>query len=321
LENSAAERQDGCENEAPEFSVLISCYYEEQSIDEFYSSLSAAMESLGRSYEIIMVNDGSTDGTFQKLKEIFDRDPKVSAVIDFFKNSGQLAGITAGMCQARGQAILLMDSDLQLEPKEIPLLVHEYDKGYDVVSGYRKQRRDSLLRVIPSRIANAVMRKASQSTLRDFGCTFKLYNAKLVRAFELGPFHLFSTVDAISRAERCREVPVTHHPRRYGKSGWTFKKLWRYNMENVVSMSERPFQVLALVSFVFAVLFGIRVIVDYFTPFKILDSVSTGLLLNAIVISSFIIVAILCIIGEFTIRSFMSSRHLPKYIIREIFQR
>jgi glycosyltransferase involved in cell wall biosynthesis len=321
MRTSALEQQDRRENEAPEFSVIISCHYEEQSIEEFHSRLSATMKSLGRSYEIIMVNDGSTDGTFRKLKELFNRDPGVSAVIDFFKNSGQLAGMTAAICQARGKAFLFMDSDLQLAPEEVPMLVREYDKGYDVVSGYRKRRADSLLRIIPSKIANAIMRRASQSTFRDFGCTFKLYNAKLVRALELGPFHLFSTVDAISRAERCCEVPVTHYPRRYGKSGWTFKKLWRYNMENVVSMSERPFQVLALVSSAFALLFGIRVVVDYFTPFKILDSVSTGLLLNAIVISSLVIVSILCIIGEFTIRSFISSRHLPKYIIREILQR
>ncbi|UCD56016.1 MAG: glycosyltransferase family 2 protein, partial [Candidatus Hydrogenedentota bacterium] len=281
-------------NDAPEFSVLVTCHYEEQSIDEFYSRLSAAMESLGRSYEIIMLNDGSTDRTFEKLKEIFHRDPKVTAVIDFFKNSGQQAAVTAAMCQARGRAFLFMDSDLQLAPEEIPLLVREHDKGYDIVSGYRKKRKDSLFRIIPSKIANMIMRKASKSTFRDFGCTFKLYNADLVRAFELGPFHIFSNVDAISKAGRCCEVPVTHYSRKYGKSGWTFRKLWNYNIDNIISMSERPFQILAFISLVLALLFGIRVIVDYLTPFKILETVSNGLLLNAIVISSLVLVAILC---------------------------
>lgn len=309
------------DDQAPEFSVLVTCHYEEQSIEEFYSRLSATMESLGRSYEIIMVNDGSTDKTFEKLKKIFQRDPKVSAVIDFFKNAGQQAAVTAAMCQARGNAFMFMDSDLQLAPEEIPLLAQEYDRGFDVVSGYREKREDSLLRIIPSRIANMIMRKASQSTFRDFGCTFKLFNAKLVRALEPGPFHVFSNIDAISKAGRCREVPVTHYPRKYGKSGYTFRKLWKYNMDNIVIMTERPFQILAFISFVFAFLFGVRVVVDYFTPFKILGKVSTGLLLNAIVISSFVLVAILCMIGEFTVRSFIASRHLPKYIIREILER
>ncbi len=307
--------------EAPEFSVLVTCHYEEQSIEDFYSRLSTTMESLGRSYEVIMVNDGSTDATFQKLKEIFQRDPKVRAIIDFFKNSGQQAALTAAMCEAHGKAFLYMDSDLQLAPEEIPLLIREYDKGYDVVSGYRKNRRDSFFRIIPSKIANIIMRKASQSTFRDFGCSFKVYNAKLVRAFDLGPFHLFSNVDLISKAERCVEVPITHYPRKYGTSGWTFRKLWKYNMDNVVSMSERPFQILAFICFLFALVFALRVVVDYFTPFRILDSVSTGLLLNAIAISSFVLVAVLCLIGEFCIRTFIASRNLPNYIIRETIRR
>ena len=307
--------------EPPEFSVLVTCYYEEQSIREFYSRLSETLKSLGRSYEIIMVNDGSTDGTFEELKAIFQRDTNVVAVIDLFKNSGQAAALTAAMCHARGRVFFFMDSDLQLAPEELSLLVSKYDKGMDVVSGCRKERKDALRRIIPSKIANAIMRKASQSNFRDFGCTFKLCSADLIRAFELGPFHILSVVDVISKAQRCCEVPVTHYPRKYGKSGWTFRKLWKYNMDNIVSISERPFQILAVVSMAFALLFGVRLIAEYFTPFKILDTVTTGLLLNAIVISSFLLVAILCTIGEFAIRSFLASRHVPKYVIREILQR
>ncbi|HOH31537.1 MAG TPA: glycosyltransferase family 2 protein, partial [Candidatus Hydrogenedentes bacterium] len=187
---------------APEFSVLISCHFEENSIEEFHGRLSAALEALGRPYEIILVNDGSTDGTWRKLNALFDKDTHIRVILDLFKNAGQQAAVTAGMTEARGRAWVLMDSDLQLDPGELPLLVAEYDKGTDLVSGYRKNRKDSLWRILPSRLANVIMRRASGSTLRDFGCTFKIYNGDLLRAFRFGPYHVFSNVDAISRLSR-----------------------------------------------------------------------------------------------------------------------
>jgi glycosyltransferase involved in cell wall biosynthesis len=306
---------------APEFSALIACYYEERSIEEFHARLSLALRSLGRSFEIVFVNDGSTDRTFEKLSGIFARDPHVSAIVDLFRNAGQAAAITAAIPEARGRAILLLDSDLQLAPEEIPLLVAEYDKGYDVVSGARVNRQDSWLRIIPSTLANVIMRTATESAFRDFGCTFKIYNAELVRAFGYGPHRLFSTVDVIARAGRRKEVPVTHLPRKYGKSGWTFRKLLKYNSDNLVSLSERPFQHLAALCLVAAVLFSIRILLGNVLPFRLLGSVSNGLLLNAILISLLVMVGVMCMIGEFAIRSFLLGRNLPLYIIREVRRR
>lgn len=306
---------------APEFSALITCYYEERSIEEFHTRLSKALRSLGRSFEIVFVNDGSTDRTFEKLGQIFERDPDVTVIMDLFRNAGQLAAITAALCEAHGHAILLMDSDLQLAPEEIPLLVAEYDKGYDVVSGARINRKDSWLRIVPSKLANVIMRKATRSEFRDFGCTFKIYNSRLLRAFDYGPHHLFSTVDAIARAGRRREIPVTHCPRKYGMSGWTFQKLLKFNSDNLVSLSERPFQVLAGLCLAIAVLFSVRILLSYIFPFRFLESVSNGLLLNAIFISLLITVGVLCMIGEFAIRAFLIGRHLPFYVVRQVRRR
>jgi glycosyltransferase involved in cell wall biosynthesis len=306
---------------APEFSVLITCYYEELSIEEFHARLSKALRSLGRSFEIVFVNDGSTDRTFEKLGEIFERDADVSVIMDLFRNAGQLAAITAALCEARGRAVLLMDSDLQLAPEEIPLLVAEYDKGYDVVSGARVNRKDSWLRIVPSKLANVVMRKATRSEFRDFGCTFKIYDAKLLRGFDYGPHRLFSTVDTIARAGRRREIPVTHCPRKYGKSGWTFQKLLKFNSDNLVSLSERPFQILAGLCLAVAALFSVRILLSYVFPFRILGSVSNGLLLNAILISLLISLGVLCMIGEFAIRSFLIGRNLPFYVVRQVRRR
>jgi glycosyltransferase involved in cell wall biosynthesis len=135
----------------PEISAVITCYFEEVSIEEFHARLSSTLKSTGRAYEIIFVNDGSTDATFDKLKTIFNIDPRVTVIMDLFRNSGQAAAITAGLERARGDIILLMDSDLQLSPEELPLLLTEYDKGADIVTGYRKNRKDSLRRIIPSK--------------------------------------------------------------------------------------------------------------------------------------------------------------------------
>ncbi len=302
---------------APEISAVITCYYEENTIDEFYGRLSKTLESMGRPYEIIIVNDGSTDATFERLKAIFQRDPHVSAVMDFFRNAGQLRAWTAGICQARGKVVLLMDSDLQLAPEELPLLMEEYDKGYDVVSGYRKDRKDSLFRIFPSKLANMIMRRASQTDLSDFGCSIKLDNADLLRAFELGPFKPFATASIISRAGRWKEVPVSHSQRPHGESGWTFKKLWEFNMENVVSFLDKPFQVIAGVCAVAALLLLLRLGIEIFTPISVIGTVTNALLLYATTISLLIIASLLCLTGEFVIRSFKASQRLPAYIVRE----
>ncbi len=300
-----------------EFSVLVTCYYEENSIDEFYRRLSATLENLNRSYEIVFVNDGSRDGTWEKLKAIFARDPHVHAVIDLFKNSGQQAAVTAALNECGGRALVFIDSDLQLAPEELPALVAEYDRGFDLVTGYRNNRKDSLFRIIPSTLANVIMRHASHSKIRDFGCTFKVCNALPVRAFQFGPRHLLSFVEMISKIDRISEVPVTHFPRRYGSSGWTFAKLLKYNMDNMVILSERPFQATVFLCLIVALLLVVRVALYRFYPFVILTSVSNGLLLNAIAVALLINVALLSLVGEFAIRSFFAHRALPQYIVKE----
>jgi glycosyltransferase involved in cell wall biosynthesis len=305
----------------PDISVLVTCYCEEKSIHEFFERLKTTMDQLGRSYEVIIVNDGSTDGTWDCLKWLYAHHIEIRCIMDFFQNSGQQAALTACINKARGKAVLFMDSDLQLAPEEIPTLVAEYDKGFDVVSGYRADRKDPLSRVIPSRLANVIMRKASGSDFRDFGCTFKMYHAKLIHGIGFGPHHVFSNVEAIARAARRKEVPVTHSPRKYGKSGWTFRKLWKYNMDNFVSLSERPFQILGLSCLTLGTLFIVRILVAFHFDFSVLRDISHGLLLNTVFACFLVVVAILCGIGELTIRIFSSSRKLPLFIVREEIER
>jgi glycosyltransferase involved in cell wall biosynthesis len=304
----------------PDFSIVTTCYYEEQSIDEFYSRLRKAAESLGRSYEMVMVNDGSTDGTFARLKSIYDTDPNVTAVIDLYRNAGQVNAMTAGLTHTRGKAIVFIDSDLQLDPEELPLLVEEFDKGYDIVSGYRKNRRDPLRRRIPSMLANLVMRRVARHKLRDFGCTFKIYDARLVRAFELGPFKPWVTAYIFARARSCKEIPITHHPRKYGKSGWTLRKLVSFYMDHLVGLSERPFQWMSALCLAFAFLFVVRIGFAWAVPVTVLPEVTTGMILNAVALSLLVTLAVLSAIGEYVMRNFLMTQKYPAYVVREIHQ-
>ena len=304
-----------------EFSVIITCHYEEKSIEQFYTRLSKTLRSLNRTYEIIFVNDGSTDNTFKKLKAIFDKDEYVSTIIDLFKNAGQAAAVTAGLNYAKGENIVMMDSDLQLDPEDLPLLLDEYDKDRDIVSGFRKNRKDSIFRIIPSKIANVIMKKISESDFTDFGCTFKIIDAKLIKSFDLGPYKIIHLPKIISKAQKCVEIEVNHHPRKYGKSGWTFRKLFAYNMDNMVCLSQRPFQILSSLCSIFAILFFVRIALAWLFDFSVLQTITPGLILNAIIISLLITISVLCLIGEFVIRNFITSQKYPAYVIRVIFQK
>jgi undecaprenyl-phosphate 4-deoxy-4-formamido-L-arabinose transferase len=305
----------------PEYSVIITCYYEEDSIEEFYSRLSQTLVSSGRSYEIIFVNDGSTDKTFDKLKAIYEKDSQVTAIVDLFRNVGQLGAMTAGISQARGKQFVFIDSDLQLDVEELPLLMAEFDKGFDIVSGCRKGRKDPLARKLTSKVANMIMRRVSGHKISDFGCTFKIYDGRLIRAFEFGPYKQFQTAYVYSRANTSKEIPVTHHPRKYGKSGWTFKSLSSFLMDNLVGMSKRPFQFLSLICFLFAGVFLVRVLTAWVLPFSILPEIEPGLILYTILLHLLITIAILALIGEYVIRNYISLRKYPIYIIRDIFKR
>ena len=305
----------------PEFSFIVTCHFEEKSIDEFYGRLSATARALDRSYEIVMVNDGSTDGTFERLKAIYDADPRVTTIIDLYRNAGQTSAMTAGLTHARGRALVFMDSDLQLDPEDLPLLVVEFDQGCDIVSGYRKHRRDSLSRRISSKLANVVMRKVAGHELSDFGCTYKIYDAKLVRAFEFGPFKPWRTAYVFSRAGSCEEVPVNHHPRRYGESGWTFRKLLAFYMDHLVGVSERPFQLISAVCLFLALLFLVRIFSAWLVPVSILPEVTLGMVLNAIALNLVILLGVLATIGEYVMRNFLIAQRYPAYVIKKVHQK
>lgn len=307
--------------DAPEFSAIVTCYFEEQSIDEFHERLSGALRASGRSFEIVLVNDGSTDGTLERLHAIFERDEHVAAVVDLVRNSGQAAAVTAGCEQARGEKFVFMDSDLQLDPEELPRFVAESDKGMDVVNGYRTTREDPLHRRFASWLANGLAQWLSRSPVRDLGCTYKIVDGRIVRAFQPGPFKPLHAPSLVAAGGRVAEVPVTHHPRRYGRSGWTLRKLLAFNVHTLVDLSERPFQVLSLVCFAASLLLALRVVASAVFPGSVLSEISNGLILNAVALGLLITVGVLAVLGEYVVRSYARLRGSPAYIVRTLRRR
>lgn len=307
--------------ERPNLSVIITCFNEAQGIDEFTTRLCATLEGVGRSYEVVVVNDGSSDETWSKLVVFQERTAHVTAV-DLFKNAGQTRAMAAGIEQATGEHFVFMDCDLQLDPEELPLLLAEFDRGLDVVSGARGKRQDSLFRRFASAGANAVMRRAAEAPLTDFGCTFKVFRGELIRAFAFGPQNPFDQVRVIARAGRVAELSVTHHPRKYGTSGWTLGRLWRFHMDHVVLLSEGLFQYLSLLAVVVAVLTAIRISLAWMLPGSLLAmQPTTGLLLNAMLLSSAFLVAVVAVVGEYVMRSFARQVRGPLYAVREVLPR
>ena len=299
----------------PQFSVIVTCYFEERSIEEFYSRLSAAMKIIGRTYEIIMVNDGSTDQTFNKLKTLLSTNADIGCVIELYRNFGQAAAISAGLAQARGRAIIMIDSDLQLFPEDLSLLVAKFDDGYDVVTGYQR-RKDSLFRKLVSYCGNIIMRLASGKNLRDFGCTIKIYPAALIKAFGFGKYCVFDQMRLLRAAGSVAEVEVRHLQRKYGRSGWTLRKLLTCNLDNMLSVVAEYFPFIIYFNLAAFLLVILRVGLDFAIPFKVLPNVSNGLLLNTLLASTSVIIILLSYCAELGRRIFKHIRREPVYIIK-----
>jgi len=203
----------------PEISVFLPVYNEQDNIAQLNLSLTEALERLGRSYEVIYIDDGSTDNGLATLREIATRDIRVR-VLSLRRNYGQTAAMSAGIDHARGQILIPMDADMQNDPADIGRLLEKLDEGYDVVSGWRKDRKDRwLTRRLPSKIANRLVARLSGVDLHDFGCSLKAYRRDALTGVKLyGEMHRFIPIYAGWAGARVTEIPVSHHARASGKS-------------------------------------------------------------------------------------------------------
>jgi glycosyltransferase involved in cell wall biosynthesis len=202
----------------PDISVVIPLHDEESNVLPLHEQLTAALAPIGTAYEILLIDDGSEDATFERLREIHARDPHVR-VVQFTRNFGQTAAFGAGFSNARGRWIVTMDGDLQNDPADIPRLL-EIARDYDIVCGWRKDRKDNLLtRHLPSVAANWLLGRATGIRLHDHGCSLKVLRAEVVKPLKLSPgMHRYLPVLASQLGGRVTEVVVNHRPRRFGRS-------------------------------------------------------------------------------------------------------
>lgn len=209
------------------YSIVVPFHNEEENLPELYRRLTRVMESLGDDYELVFVDDGSSDGTHQLLRQICQLDPRVVGV-RLRRNFGQTPALAAGFNQAIGEVIIAMDGDLQHQPEDIPRFVEKLAEGFDVVSGWRQNRQDGFLRTFPSRIANRLMALASGVAIHDFGTTFKAYRREVLERIPIyGQMHRFIPAMASIEGALIAELPIEDKPRLSGKSHYGISRTFR----------------------------------------------------------------------------------------------
>jgi glycosyltransferase involved in cell wall biosynthesis len=225
-------------------SIVVPVYNEVDNVPLLGQALFDALQ--GIEYEILFVDDGSTDGSLDALGEIVEAHPETVRVIEFRRNFGQTAAMAAGIDNSSGEVIVTLDADLQNDPADIPILLEKIDEGYDVVSGWRIKRKDNIVRRLPSQIANWIISKVTGVGLHDYGCTLKAYRREVLEGFHLyGEMHRFIPAYAGWVGAKIIEVPVQHHPRRYGQAKYGLERTAKvildlFTVKFLISYSSKP---------------------------------------------------------------------------------
>lgn len=226
-------------------SVVSPIFNERESIPLLYEAVKKALGEI-KDWELILVDDGSTDASYDELIKIAEADPSHVRLIRLRRNFGQTAAIAAGVDHAQGELIVLIDADMQNDPADIPMMIAKLDEGYDVVSGWRKSRQDNASRRLPSKIANWIIGKVTGVPLHDYGCTLKVYRREVITGFRLyGEMHRFIPAFANSVGAKIAEVVVNHHPRRFGKPKYGLERTLKvvldlFTVKFLTSFSSKP---------------------------------------------------------------------------------
>jgi glycosyltransferase involved in cell wall biosynthesis len=310
----------------PELSVVIPIRNESPNIAELYRELVDALDRWGRSYEILAIDDGSSDDSFEQLCRIQARDPRWR-VIRFRRNFGQTAAFAAGFRHARGRIIATSDGDLQNDPRDLPAMVQKLDEGFDIVCGWRKDRKDPwLTRRLPSSLANRLISFSTGVKLHDYGCSLKVFRADVVRPLKLyGEMHRFLPAIASEQGVNIAEIVVNHRPRRAGRSNYGLSRTFRVVLDLVtvkflLSYSTRPLQMFGLIGVPMGLIgFAVTAWLSYQRLFGY-ESIANRplLLLGVLLIFTGIQLVTMGLLAEIMARTYHESQDKPTYVVREI---
>ena len=310
-----------------DLSIVVPVYNEEENLPLLHTAVTDVIAPLGLAWELILVDDGSKDRSVAVLEELAGRDPQHVRVIELRRNFGQTAAIAAGIDHSQGEIVVLMDADLQNDPQDVPRMLDLIREGYDVVSGWRKNRQDNYAtRTLPSNLANGLISRVTGVHLHDYGCTLKAYRREVITGFKLyGEMHRFIPVYANSVGARLIEIPVNHHPRRFGKAKYGLERTVKVVLDLVTvkflsSYANKPIYLFggAGVIMIAASLlaFLLLIIRRIFFDVSVLTSpfFSVALMVSIMGFQSIL----MGLIAELLVRTYHESQGKPTYTVRKI---
>ena len=310
----------------PEISVVLPVFNEADNLKELQRELASALEKTGRSFEVILIDDGSTDASWEVLRGLQKKDGRFK-LIRLRRNFGQTAALSAGFDRAKGDIIISLDADLQNDPNDIPLFIQKIEEGYDIVSGWRKSRKDKFLtRRVPSIIANRLISGLTGVRLHDFGCTLKAFRSEVIKNVKLyGELHRFIPAIASQLGVEIAEVEVNHRPRTHGKSKYSIFRFTKVILDMLtvkflLSYSTRPLQIFGLLglgSFVAGLVISIWLSVQRLFFGQSLAN-RPLLLLGAILIIIGFQFIMLGLLAEIMVRAYHESSGKTIYVVREV---
>jgi undecaprenyl-phosphate 4-deoxy-4-formamido-L-arabinose transferase len=307
----------------PELSIIIPVYNEEQVLPLLFARLYPALDSVGRSYEVVFVNDGSRDRSVALLRESFERRPDVTRVVLFAANFGQHRAILAGFAASRGRYVITLDADLQNPPEEIPRVLEQLDAGHDYVGTIRVQRRDLAWRRYASRLINEVRERTTRVRITDHGCMFRGYARSVVDAVnQCSEYNTFVPALAYTFSMRPIEIPIGHEDRGAGKSKYSLFQLMRLNFDLMTGFSTAPMHMFSVVGI------GIAILSVLFVVFLAIRRLVIGPeaegVFTLFAIAFFLIGVALFgvgLLGEYVSRIYDEVRHRPRYIVGSVLER
>jgi len=310
-------------------SIVVPVYNEEKNLPELFEQILAALKDASYDWDVTFVDDGSKDKSVEVLKQLQAREPNRVRIVVFRRNYGQTAAISAGIDHSDGDVVILMDADLQNDPADIPVLLAELDKGYDVISGWRKDRQDNALtRTLPSRLANQLISSSTGVHLHDYGCTLKAYRRDVLDNINLyGEMHRFIPVYADDAGAKISEVVVRHHPRKHGKANYGLERTLKVVLDLItvkflMKFSKKPIYLFGGVGFGMMIV-GLALFI-WLAIRRIITEV--GVLTSPwfqIAVMMFLLgfIAILMgLIAELLMRTYFESQKKKTYTVRELIE-